>query len=267
MAYAEEIDPASTPQPEMAFVNQSALLSEIEFAGGDDEALRGAVRIEGMLDEVMGIGWLARPHRVALAEGIEAGRKALDEAMARYATFAPDEDWFATTTTLATAAVLVGGKEHAANLYAALLPHAERWVVIGNGGSCRGPVASFLAGLARVTGDGAAAAAHRAAATSMIETQNARGVAHWMELRPISKRPPSPRRSPLSAREAEVLALVARGHSNQEIAATLVLSVRTVQRHIENAYARLGVHNRAGATLAAVNLGLVAPADTRPGVG
>jgi DNA-binding NarL/FixJ family response regulator len=88
-----------------------------------------------------------------------------------------------------------------------------------------------------------------------------------MDLRPMAGRAAPPKASPLSAREAEVLALVARGHSNQEIADALVLSVRTVQRHIENAYTRLGVHNRAGATLAAVELGLVAPGDTRPAVG
>jgi DNA-binding NarL/FixJ family response regulator len=128
-------------------------------------------------------------------------------------------------------------------------------------------VESFLAGLARVRGDLVAAAAHRAAATAVIEAQGAHGVAHWMDLRPLPARLPAQKASPLTAREAEVLALVARGHSNQEIADVLVLSVRTVQRHIENAYARLGVHNRAGATLAAVELGLIAPGDTRPTVG
>ncbi len=49
---------------------------------------------------------------------------------------------------------------------------------------------------------------------------------------------------PLSRREREVLSLVARGRSNEEIAAELVLSVRTVERHVANAYAKIGVSGR-----------------------
>jgi DNA-binding CsgD family transcriptional regulator len=48
----------------------------------------------------------------------------------------------------------------------------------------------------------------------------------------------------LSAREAEVLQLVAEGCTNAEVAARLVLSVRTVERHLLNAYAKLGVRGR-----------------------
>jgi DNA-binding CsgD family transcriptional regulator len=52
----------------------------------------------------------------------------------------------------------------------------------------------------------------------------------------------------LSAREAEVLDLVATGCTNAEIAMRLVLSVRTVERHLLNAYTKLGVRGRAAAT-------------------
>ena len=51
---------------------------------------------------------------------------------------------------------------------------------------------------------------------------------------------------PLSAREREVVALIAGGLSNREIAERLVLSVRTVERHIENVYNRLGIQGKAG---------------------
>ncbi len=50
--------------------------------------------------------------------------------------------------------------------------------------------------------------------------------------------------SPLTARERQVLALVASGMSNREVAGCLVVSVSTVRKHLENAYARLGVHSR-----------------------
>jgi pimeloyl-ACP methyl ester carboxylesterase/DNA-binding CsgD family transcriptional regulator len=48
----------------------------------------------------------------------------------------------------------------------------------------------------------------------------------------------------LSAREAEVLELVAGGGTNAEVAEQLVLSVRTVERHLLNAYTKLGVRSR-----------------------
>jgi non-specific serine/threonine protein kinase len=51
---------------------------------------------------------------------------------------------------------------------------------------------------------------------------------------------------PLSAREREVVALIADGLSNRQIADRLVLSVRTVERHIENVYNRLGISGKAG---------------------
>lgn len=51
----------------------------------------------------------------------------------------------------------------------------------------------------------------------------------------------------LSPREAEVLDLVAAGSTNAEAAAQLSLSVRTVERHLLNAYAKLGVRGRAAA--------------------
>jgi DNA-binding CsgD family transcriptional regulator len=52
----------------------------------------------------------------------------------------------------------------------------------------------------------------------------------------------------LSAREVEVLRLVASGKSNREIASTLVLSEHTVARHLQNIYAKLGLSSRAAAT-------------------
>lgn len=52
----------------------------------------------------------------------------------------------------------------------------------------------------------------------------------------------------VSPREAEVLDLIASGCSNAQVAEQLVLSIRTVERHLLNAYAKLGAHGRAEAT-------------------
>jgi non-specific serine/threonine protein kinase len=61
----------------------------------------------------------------------------------------------------------------------------------------------------------------------------------------------------LTAREMDVLRLVARGLSNKEIAAELVLSVRTVERHITNLYAKIDARGKADATAYAIHHGLV----------
>ncbi len=67
----------------------------------------------------------------------------------------------------------------------------------------------------------------------------------------------------LTARETEILGLVARGLSNREIASHLVLSEKTVRNHVERTYAKIGATNRVGASLYALRQGLVAPADGR----
>ena len=54
--------------------------------------------------------------------------------------------------------------------------------------------------------------------------------------------------SGLTARELEVLRLVAAGQTNRAIAADLFLSERTVDRHVSNIFTKLGVPSRAAAT-------------------
>ena len=58
-------------------------------------------------------------------------------------------------------------------------------------------------------------------------------------------------------RELEVLRLVAAGRSNKAIAAELVLSERTVHRHVSNIFTKLRVSSRAAATAYAYEHGLV----------
>src|SRR5690606_21090690 len=65
----------------------------------------------------------------------------------------------------------------------------------------------------------------------------------------------------LSPREFEVLHLLAGGRSNQQIADALVLSVRTVERHINHVYAKLGVHSRTQATAYVLREGLLPPEE------
>jgi DNA-binding NarL/FixJ family response regulator len=81
--------------------------------------------------------------------------------------------------------------------------------------------------------------------SSIATTAPARGVA-----------PPEPVED-LSAREREVMILVAAGLSNKEIAEQLFLSVRTVERHLSNVYVKLRVSGKAARAAAAVRFSRV----------
>jgi DNA-binding CsgD family transcriptional regulator len=56
----------------------------------------------------------------------------------------------------------------------------------------------------------------------------------------------------LTTREAEVLLWIARGKSNRDIGQILGMSPRTVNKHLEQVYVKLGVENRAAAAATAV---------------
>jgi HD-GYP domain-containing protein (c-di-GMP phosphodiesterase class II) len=62
----------------------------------------------------------------------------------------------------------------------------------------------------------------------------------------------------LSAREVEVLRLIARGHSNKQIGALLFVTEKTVEHHVTHIYDKLGISSRAAATLYAMQSGLLA---------
>lgn len=64
----------------------------------------------------------------------------------------------------------------------------------------------------------------------------------------------------LSTREHEVLALIALGMTNGEIAAELILSIDTVKTYVRRLYTKLGVRNRAQAALKAANHNVMPPA-------
>jgi len=60
----------------------------------------------------------------------------------------------------------------------------------------------------------------------------------------------------LSDREAEILALLTKGLSNQEIGKALFISINTTQWHLSHIYAKLGVRSRTQAIIRAKELGL-----------
>jgi HD-GYP domain-containing protein (c-di-GMP phosphodiesterase class II) len=70
----------------------------------------------------------------------------------------------------------------------------------------------------------------------------------------VGRRPDGP--AGLTAREVEVLQLLARGMSNKQIAARLVITPKTAANHVEHIYSKIGASNRAAASLFAMQHGL-----------
>ena len=68
----------------------------------------------------------------------------------------------------------------------------------------------------------------------------------------------------LTNREREVVALVARGLSNDEIAAAMVLSPTTAKTHVSRAMIKLGARDRAQLVVFAYQTGLVSPREAAP---
>ena len=157
---------------------------------------------------------------------------------------------------LTTAGLLAGRGELAAAETAALAAldraRRQRW---------RPDTAAALVSVARIYARAGRAADARAAlaqASDLIATFPDPGIlAGLLAEADRSAGQPEPAAAPgsrtrrpdgLTDREAEVLRLLTFGHTNLEIAAKLVLSVHTVERHLANAYRKIGVRNRADAS-------------------
>jgi DNA-binding CsgD family transcriptional regulator len=103
----------------------------------------------------------------------------------------------------------------------------------------------------------AAALRHATAAVDAAASAGARAVADAsLALRSRLARSQPQRPGGLSEREVEVLALLATGATNQEIAGRLFLSVKTVERHLGSIYAKIGAKGRPEAVAFAVRHGI-----------
>jgi predicted ATPase/DNA-binding CsgD family transcriptional regulator len=183
--------------------------------------------------------------------------------------------WFGTADCLLTFGALagqMGRPERAARLFGvgeavyearqASLPPAYR-----------GGYARAVAGVRQALGEAAYAEAQAAGGASPLDEIIAEALALKDEALAAAGRPsafsppPSPLPDGLTAREADVLRLLAAGRSNREIAAALVVSVRTVEHHVAAVYAKIGAHRRVDAAAYARRHGLLPHLSSSPAAG
>jgi DNA-binding CsgD family transcriptional regulator len=231
-AYREASRCGREPQPGLALLRLSqgdirGATAAIRRALGETAELPRRAQMLPAYVEIMlaaGDADAARAACAELAEIAEANESAMLGAMAAHARGALD---------------LAGGDAPAALV--CLRRAANQWQQLE--APYEAARARALVGLAcRALGD------HDAAA---FELEAARGVFAGLGAAPDLARTESPTRPAprgLTSRELQVLRLVAAGKTNKAIASELVLSDRTVDRHVSNIFAKLGVASRAAAT-------------------
>ena len=125
-------------------------------------------------------------------------------------------------------------------------------------GALRAGASGFL--LKRTSPEELTAAVHRVAAgEALLSPSVTRRVIDQMVSRPLPRADDDPRLAELTPREREVLELIARGLSNREIAAELVVEETTVKTHVKRVLTKLGVRDRVHAVILAYEAGVVAP--------
>jgi non-specific serine/threonine protein kinase len=155
--------------------------------------------------------------------------------------------------TVAGLAAALGDLEQAARLLGA----TESWIhTAGAGRLLPSTRASYERDLVAVRARLGEAAFTREAAVGAAMPRPAVVAEALAVARAAAGIPPAMVPDGLTARETEVLQLLARGRTNQEIAADLVISLRTVERHLTNVYTKIGARNRADATAYALTHGL-----------
>jgi DNA-binding CsgD family transcriptional regulator len=215
----------------------AVLVGLLALDRGDAEtALEAAARFlrrVGEADRFERVAGLDLMVRAAVAGGDEAtAREAADE-IAAIAAACPNAP-------LRAAALLAEGRvAAAADDAASACPLLEDAGDLFDAAGARYDAALArleLASVLRVRGRDGPAARAKARAGKALEELGARA--------------PDARVGGLSAREAEVLRRVARGLSNDDIARELVLSVRTVERHVANVYVKIGASGRTARVVA-----------------
>ena len=224
------------PQPGLAL---------LRLAQGQVEAAAAAIRrvVDEASDRVTRSRVLAAQVEIMLAAGdVQAARAAADELSAIAADL--DAPLLGAMAAHATGAVLlVEGDARAA--LAALRPAWTAWQELDVPYEA-GRVRALIGLACRKLGDLDSAEMELDAARWVFQQLGA--APDLARVEALSRKAAAKAVGGLTAREVQLLRLVATGQTNKAIAAELVLSERTVDRHVSNIFAKLGVSSRAAAT-------------------
>ena len=226
--------------------------ARIQMSGGDPAAAWAAIR--GLLE------WLPQDSRLARADvllpAVLVAQAAGDEDAARLlAAELRQTAQLTGTHSLMASASAADAALAPPDAAIPLLTEAVRRFSAANLRFDEAHTRLSLAEALLATGDGSAAQRHLALATEVLSELSAGD--DLARARRIADAAGVPAVGPLSTREREVLRLVSQGMSNQEIAASLVLSEHTVHRHVANILTKLNQASRTGAASYAIRVGLV----------
>jgi len=189
-------------------------------------------------------------HVTVAAGDLEAAARALAELDAITATV--DTPLLRATTAAARGRLALAGRD-LAGARAALELARDQWQALDVPYEIATTL-TLLGQALREDGDDAGATAAFDAAVELFDDIGAH-----LDARLVLEGTTPSRPAGLTEREVEVLRLVARGLSNNEIAAELFLSAKTVSRHLSNIFTKIGVTSRASATAFAFEHQLVEP--------
>jgi len=262
-----ELDRAEAAFARAQALNASpcAALALLRLAQGQVEAARTIITgcLGGASNPLGRAGFLSTVVHVSVAAGdLEAAGAALSELEEIVATFDLPElraSMLATRGRLALASGNAPGAR--ANLQEAL----EQWRALGVPYE-EATVGTLLGQALHACGEDAASTAAFLSASALFARIGAHVDARLVGgIPPVDVRPVLP--AGLTQREVEVLRLVATGRTNNEIAADLYLSAKTVSRHVSNIFTKMGVTSRAAATGFAFEHGLVGTRTAAPAGG
>jgi DNA-binding CsgD family transcriptional regulator len=229
-------------------------LARLRLAQGQVDTAQAAIRrvVDEASDRAMRANLLAGYVEIMLAAGDVAAARAAADELSAIAT-ERDAPFLRAVSAHATGAVLLAeGDAHAALVALRIASAADR--------ELKAPYEAartrVLVGLAlRTLGDDETADMELDAARRGFQQLGA--APDLARVEELLRRPASKAAAGLTEREVQVLALVATGRTNRAIAAELVISEKTVARHLSNIFTKLGLSSRSAATAYAYDHDLV----------